>query len=313
MKTSHCLRLVSLSAAAVFLAGCSGQGQVETTHLTIVTTSSALDEATSLAVAEYVETQGVEVEIQQHSEPPEVFAALEAQSVEEQAILGVLTAHQDPDAQERTVQLPETLEVVTQAPAELGFVAAASSITAADFASEVVDAEDSETPMEAACAQQTWFHPQLGDVQLETVTQALAQDSCEPTLEAVGSLDAETYIELIQQLIVESQSVVLLRGVDPAIPDQGLVTLDVETQQWPNSNIVAISQHEIDERLATHVSEVLDRLDRDAVTTLLRGYYTSQTSDTDLHYELEDAIRYWLAQEDLLDPEAVINITRDHE
>lgn len=309
MRKTQRLGLVGLSAAALLLIGCSTEDQVEATKLTIVTTPSALDEATSMAVSEYLETQGVDVEIQQHPEHTEVFAALESDSPEEHAVIGILTAHQDPTVEERPVKIPEALDVVAQAPAELGFAATASSITSANFARKVVNAEDPETPLVAACAEQTWFHPQLAGEQMQSITDALARDGCEPTFKAVEALDAETHGQLIEQLIVEPDTVVMLRSLDPAIPDQGLATLDVETQQWLNSNVVAVSHAEVDEPLTAHVREVIDILDSEAATDLLRGYYNAQTSVSDLQYEVDDAIRYWLADADLIDPDTVINIT----
>lgn len=313
MRKAHSLRLTGLAAAALLVVGCSGQSDVETNQLTIMTTSIALDEATSLAVAQYLQTQGVEVDIQQHDAPAAVFEALGPQTPEDHAVLGIVSASQEQQAEERTVELPEDVEIVAQAPAELGFVATASSITSANFARKVVNAEDPDMPMVDACAQQTWFHPQLAEASLETISDALAAEGCEPTFEAVETLDAETYGSLIEQLIVEPDTVVMLRGLDPAISDQGLATLDVDTDQWPNSNIVAVSGAEADEPLADQVSEVLDALDSESATTLLRGYYNAQTSVSDLQYEVDDAIRYWLAQEDLIDPDTVINITDDNE
>lgn len=313
MRKAHSLRLAGLAAAALVVVGCSGQATVETNQLTIMTTSLALDEATSLAVAEYLQTHGVEVDIQHHHAPAQVFDALETETPEDHAVMGIVSAPQDQQAEERTVEVPEDVEIVAQAPAELGFVASASSITAANFARTVVNAEDPEEPMVDACAQQTWFHPQLAEESLDVISDALAEEGCEPTFEAVETLNAETYGSLIEQLIVELDTVVMLRGLDPAISDQGLETLDVETQHWPNSNIVAVSGTEVDEALADQVSAVLDVLDSEAATTLLRGYYNAQTSVSDLQYEVDDAIRYWLAQSDLIDPDTVINITDDNE
>ena len=309
MSNAYRLRLAGLSAAALLVVGCSGQAALETNQLTILTTSRALDDATSLAVAEYLKTQGVEVDIQQHADHAEVFGVLDTPPSDGEAVMGIVSAPQDPQAEEAGVRLPEDLQIVAQAPAELGYVATASPITAANFARKVVNAEDPEMPMVAACANQTWFHPQLVEESLETVRDALAQEGCEPTFEAVETLDADTYGELIEQLVVEPDTVVMLRGLDPAISDQGLATLDVETQQWPNSNIVAVSHAEPDEALTAQVGEVLDVIDSDAATTLLRGYYNAQTSVSDLQYKVDDAIRYWLAEADLIDSDTVINLT----
>ena len=309
MRTSQSWRWAGLAVAAVFVVGCSDQAAVETSQLTIMTTSTALDEATSLAVAEYLRAQGVDVDIQQHSALSDVYRALDAPAAQDQTTLGIVTAPQDAQTEERSVQLPEDLEVVAQAPAELGFVASASSITAANFAREVVNTDDPEMPMGTACTDQTWFHSQLAEESLEIISDALAHQGCEPMYETVETLDAETYNELIEQLTTEPDTVVMLRGVDPAISDQGLATLDVETRQWPNSNIVAVAHSEADTPLAAEVGEVLDVLNSDAATTLLRGYYNAQTSVSDLQYEVDDAVRYWLAEADLLDPDTVINIT----
>ncbi|MFD6812686.1 hypothetical protein [Enteractinococcus coprophilus] len=313
MRHAHSLRWAGLVAAAVFVVGCSDQTAVETSQLTIMTTSRALDEATSMAVAEYLKAQGVDVEIQQHSALSEAYGALNAPTAQDQAVLGILTAPQDQQAEERTVQLPEDLEIVAQAPAEIGFVATASSITAAKFARQVVETDDPEMPMGEACAEQTWFHPQLDEESLEIIGDALAQQGCEPTFETVETLDAETSTELIEQLTMEPNTVVMLRGVNPAISDQGLASLDIETRQWPHSNIVAVSHIDADNPLAAEVGEVLDVLNSDAATTLMRGYYNAQTSVSDLQYEVDDAVRYWLAEADLIDPDTVINITDDND
>ena len=313
MRTAHSLRLAGLAAAALLVVGCSEQTAVEANQLTIMTTPMALDEATSLAVAEYLQDQGVEVDIQQHNAHGEVFESLETPTPDDHAVVGIVSAPQNQQAEERPVAVPEEIEIVAQAPAELGFVATASAITAANFARTVVNAEDPDLPMVDACADQTWFHPQLNDESLGIISDALAEDGCEPTFEAVETLDAETYGGLIEQLIVEPDTVVMLRSLDPAINDQGLATLDVETQPWPNSNIVAVAGSEVDEPLAAQVGDVLDVLDSEAATSLLRGYYNAQTSVSDLQYEVDDAIRYWLAEMELIDPDTVINITDDNE
>ncbi len=313
MRKPHSLRLAGLAAATLVVIGCSGQAAVETNQLTIITTSMALDEATSLAVAEYLQTHGVEVDVQQHNAPAQVFDALEAETPEDQTVVGIVSAPQDQQVEERSVEVPDNVEIIAQAPAELGFVASTSSITAANFARTVVNAEDPEKPMADACAQQTWFHPQLPEESLRGISDALAEEGCEPRFETVETLDTETYGALIEQLIVKPDTVVMLRGLDPAISDQGLETLDVETQQWPNSNIVAVSGTEVDDALVDQITDVLDVLDSEAATTLLRGYYNAQTSVSDLQFEVDDAIRYWLAQSELSDPDTVINITRDNE
>lgn len=314
MRTKSGLRLAGLSVAAVILAGCSGQQQVATTHVTLMTTSYALDTATSMAVAEYLETHDVEVDIQHHGQVDDVFAALaHSPGAADHTSLGIITAPEQSDTQEATLALPDGIERIAQAPAELGFVASASSITAANFAREVVAATNPETPLAAACAEQTWYHPQLATEDIQHMKDALAEDGCEPSFEAVQALDTETYGAMIQQLVVEPETVVMLRGLDPAIPDQRLETLDVKTQQWPTSHVVAIASSPVDDVLMDHVGEVLDVIDSDAATSLLRGYHDAQTSTSDLQYDVEDAIRFWLADVDLLSADTVINITHDNE
>ena len=83
-----------------------------------------------------------------------------------------------------------------------------------------------------------------------------------------------------------------------------------------NSGPIAIlwpCRFEVDDALVDQITDVLDVLDSEAATTLLRGYYNAQTSVSDLQFEVDDAIRYWLAQSELSDPDTVINITGDNE
>lgn len=308
MQQTFRLRFATGLAAALVLTGCASNTPQDITTLTIMTTPATLDQATSLAIAEYVEDRGTTVEVQEHHNPSAVYAALETQTDAEHAIIGVVTAHQDPASEDAAVALPHSVEVVSQAPVELGLVAAASPMTTVQFAQEQND-DDQPRPLATACTDLTWFHTTTAQDQLAHIIDVVGEAGCEPTFESTGLLDAEGYDELIDRVNVESDTVALLYGLEPVISDQGLSTLDVETEQWPRSNVVAVSHAELDEALAGQVSSVLDVLDSGAATELLRGYHNAQTSVSDLEYDVDDAIRYWLHGQGLVDEDTVTEIS----
>ena len=306
------LFLAACASAALVLTGCSTTGDVDATHLTIATTESSLDHATALAVAEYVADQDINVEIQHYDEPNEVFAALEAETetAADHATVGVVTAHQDPTAEDTPLRVPDSLEIFAQAPAELGLVPAASTVTAARFAQQ--QAEDEEHPLAPACAQQTWLHAHTPEHEMEATAAALADLGCEPAFEAAQPTDAASYASMVERITLEHDTVALLYGVDPVITDHGFATLDVVTDQWPHSNVIAVASPELEDPLTDQVDAVLDVLDSDAATSLLRGYHNAHTSTSDLEYTVDNAIRYWLSTHGLVEHETVTDISTDN-
>lgn len=311
MFKSSRLLIAGCSIAALALGGCSNTAHVEVTHLTIVTTESSLDHASALAVAEYLADQGTEVLIEQHDAPDAVYATLETETAADHAMIGVVTAHQDPAAEETPLRVPDTVEVLAQAPAELGLVPTASTVTAARFGQHQV--EDDDEPLAPACAQQTWLHAHTPEHQMQATVAALAELGCEPEFEAPNVTTSDSYVDMVERLTLEHDTVALLYGVDPVITDQGFTTLDVVTEQWPHSNVVAVAATELDDSLTDHVAAVLDVLESDSATNLLRGYHNAQASSSDLEYEQDNAIRYWLATHGLLDNDAVTDISTDND
>lgn len=303
--------IIAGCGAALLLAGCGNTANTEITHLTIVTTKSSLDHASALAVAEYLTDQGTDVQIQQHHEPDAVYASLETATAADHAMIGVVTAHQDPSTEDSPLRVPESVDILAQAPAELGLVPAASTVTAARFAQHQV--EEDEKPLAPACAQQTWLHAHTPEHELQATAAALAEVGCEPAFETPNTTQADSYLDMVQRLTIEHDTVALLYGVDPVITDQGFATLDVVTEQWPHSNVVAVSATDLDDALTDHVAAVLDVLESESATNLLRGYHNAQASSSDLEYDQDTAIRYWLATHGLLDNDAVTDISTDND
>ena len=136
---------------------------------------------------------------------------------------------------------------------------------------------------------------------------------CEPEFETINSIDSETYTDMVERLTLEHDTVALLYGVDPVITDQGFATLDLVTDQWPRNNIVAVTAPEMDDPLTDHVETVLDVLESEAATSLLRGYHNARASSSDLEYEGDNAIRYWLTTHGLVDQDSVTDISTDND
>ncbi|GAB2859659.1 hypothetical protein GCM10027092_24280 [Yaniella soli] len=304
-------RLVVFTAAGLLLAGCSTGEPVDAAHLTIATTPAALDQATSLAVAEYVVSQGADVEIQSHDDHEAVFAALDDETASDHEAIAVVTTPQQADTQDSAPQLPGDVDIVAQAPAELGLTPTASTVTAAQFAQAQNEQAVADDQTDPACADLTWLHTVTAQEEIDDLRTALAEVGCEPAFESTGAIDSDTYEEMTRRLITEDQTVAVLSSVDPVIADQGLATLELETEQWPNTNMVAVASTDINESLAAHVTAVVEELDSEAATDLLRGYHNAQTSTSDLQYEVDDAIRYWLANQDLMDDDTVTDFSTD--
>lgn len=304
-------RSVALAVSAAFiLAGCTPQDDVDATRVTIVTTESSLDHAAALAVAEYVAQQDIEVSVEQHTAPEEVFLAVHeaAEPSSDHARIGVVTAHQDPASDETPLRIPESVEIFNQAPAELALVPVTSTVTAAGFAAQ----DDAEEPRAELCQDQVWLHAPTPEQEMEEISVALADVGCQPDFETVVLGDSEEYLGLAQRLTVEHDTVALLHEVDPMITDQGLTTLEVATGRLPSSRVVAVGAPALEDPLTDHVGTVLDVLDSGAATSLLRGYHNAQTSTSDLAYETDHAIRYWLATHGLADSDTVIDISTDN-
>lgn len=303
-------RLVLPTIAALALTGCGGGGTVDATQLTIVTTVSDLDHAVSLAVAQYVADQDVTVKIEHEADTAAVFAQLEQESdtASDHAVVGIVTAQQEPDTEDQSLQLPDSLATVAQAPADLDLVAATSKVTAVRFAQQQDPLADD--PLATACDAQIWLH-NLAAPGLETVQQSLEEQGCQPAFEAVEATDLAPHDELGERLTIEHDTVALLSGVDPMLADLGLTTLDVAQQQWAHGSVVAVAGSDFDDPLAGTLDVVLREVDRAAATQLLRGYRNAQTSTSDLQYDVDNAIRYWLATHGLADPDTVIDISPD--
>lgn len=303
-------RLLAGCAAALVLTSCAGDQDVDATSLTIVTTEASLDHAMALAVADYVTEQSIDVEVEQHHEPDDVFAALETdtESPADHARIGIVTAHQDPTLEENPLRVPQSLDIITQAPAELGLVPATSTVTAARFELHQDD-DEADQPLAQACEQQTWLHVHTPDHEVGATATALADLGCQPEFAAASTEDAESYVALAETLIVEDDTVALLYSIDPMIPDQGLAALDVVTDRWPHSNVIAVADPEVEDPLTDYIATVLQVLDSDAATDLLRGYYDAHTSSSDLVYDVEHAIRYWLAARGLAEQDTVSDIS----
>lgn len=305
--------LVLCLSTAVALTGCSATDDIDATQLTIVTTDASLDHAVALAVGEYLADQDIDVAFEQHHEPDDVFATLEAEAdtAPDHARIGVVTAHQDPTLDENPLRVPDSLEILSQAPAELGLVPATSTVTAARFGLHQDD--DAEQPVAPACDQQTWLHAHTPEHEIATTTAALADQGCQPAFEAAALTDSEAYVALAHQLTTQQDTVALVYGIDPMIPDRGLTTLDVNTDQWPHSNVIAVAAPALEDPLTEDIVAVLEVLDSEAATDLLRGYHNAQVSSSDLAYDVDHAMRYWLAAYGLVDQDTVTNVSTEND
>lgn len=296
-----------LAAASIMLVGCSDTQEADVEQLTIVTTSSVLDQATSLAVSEYVEDRGTTVEIQDHADSADVFAALETQTADNHAVIGIVTAQQEPGSDDQELQLPNDLELVSQAPADLGLVAAASTITSEQFSRDLHKSseDDEEEELLAACQDLTWIHAESPADEIESMNAELAEQGCEPEFETTSGDETEAYDELTDRLKIEPDVIAMLYSLDPVIDDQGLATLDVATDTWPRSAVAAVAPDNEQAILHRDVTAVLEELDGESATELLRGFHNSRLSVSDLDYEVDQAIRHWLAGQDLIDTDTV--------
>lgn len=302
--------LTVLAATALLVTGCTTGQQAAATQLTIHTTDASLDTVTALALAEYLQDQGLDVDVTQHLDQDAVYAQLPEDASAQHPVIGVVTATQDDSTEERSVQLPDGLDAVAAAPTELTYVAATSPITAQRFRQARARAEDPEVPLLEACANHTWWYfPQTAQ-HLAEVIQPLEATGCAPEFDLAADAD---YSALVEQALIEPATAVLLYSLDPVLADTGLTVLDTELSDWPTSGVVAVAGQELDAALTGQLSTVLSALDAEATTRLLRGYHNAQASDSDLVYEVEDAVRYWLAEHELLDPDTVINITDGNE
>lgn len=307
--------LVSAALTAVLLAACGSGQTAEAKQLTIITTDAVLDQAASKAVAQYVEDEGTEVEIQQQPDYDAVFAELDQQTPPDQAWIGVVTARQDATANGQKAQLPEHLQVVSQAPVELQITAAASTITAKQFAQardQTTEGRDSDA-LKNACAQLTWLLPETVTDEVDEAMTDLIDQGCEPEYESTGLVDIDTYDDIATQMTTEQSTVAMLYNVAPVISDLGLDTLELDNHTDPSSSLAAVSSADIDASLERDISAVLDVLDAQAATELLRGYHDAYTSKSDLHYDVDSAVSYWLAQHDLVDTDTVTDMSKDND
>lgn len=300
--------LTVLLAGGLVLSSCGTPPVPDATNLTIVTTENSVDIATSLAVAEYVQLQGISVELSQQNSATEVFDALETETSAQHAVIGVVQAEQEHNGEEQQLQIPDAVDVVAQAPVELTYTAVASPATSATFSRSQALVEDAESELEATCGDLTWFHMPWSEKQHDDITGHLADQDCAPTLETLAP-GSEAYEQLLDTLMKEPDTVALVHGIEPAIVDQGLGILDIDTTGWPQSSVVAVANQPLDEPLRAHISVVLETLDDASATDLLRSYHGAQVSRSDLSYEVGEAIRYWLAGRSLVDPDTVINVT----
>src|SRR5699024_12297003 len=86
--------LVPAALAAVLLTGCGSGESIEAKQLTIITSEAVLDQATSMAIAHYVQVQGTEVESHQRSDYDDVMDELAHQTPADHAHSGVGTTKQ---------------------------------------------------------------------------------------------------------------------------------------------------------------------------------------------------------------------------
>ena len=306
-------RFLALTAlAGVLLAGCGSGQTIEAKQLTIITTDAVLDQAASMAIAQYVQDQGTEVEIQQRSGYDAVFADLDQQTPADHARIGVVTARQDPTANGPAIQLSEQLQTVSQAPVELRPTAAASTITANQFDQAQHQSTKAEDPhaLETQCSQLTWILPEaLADEVGEAMTD-LTDQGCEPEYETIGLVDIDTYNDIATRMTAEPNTVAMLYNVAPVISDLGLDTLDLDNET-ATSSLAAVSHNDIEGSLEREISAVLDVIDAEAATELLRGYHEADTSESDLDYDVNTAVAYWLVQQDLVDADTVADMSTD--
>lgn len=304
----------ALAAVSLLLVGCSSGQAADVEQLTIVTTSAVLDQATSMAVSQYVQDQGITAEIQDYEDSDAVFEALEAETADDHAVIGIVTAQQEPDSEDQELQLPDDVEIVSQAPADLGLAAAASTMTSAQFTRDQQESteDDAASELQAACDGLTWIHAETPADEVDTLTEGLAEQGCSPEFETTAVVDTAVYDDITGRLKTEPDTVAMLYSLDPVIVDQGLTALDVETDSWSRSNVVAVApDHDDDEVLAQDITAVFDEIDSESATELLRGFHDSRRSVSDLDYEVDHAIRHWLAQHDLLDSDTVTDNSTD--
>lgn len=304
--------LVPAALAAVLLTGCGSGESIEAKQLTIITSEAVLDQATSMAIAHYVQDQGTEVEIQQRSDYDDVFDDLEQQTPADQAQIGVVTARQDTTANGQAILLPEQLQTVSQAPVELRTIAAASTITATQFdQAQQQSAKDKDAQaLETHCDQLTWILPEaLADEADEAMTE-LTDQGCEPEYETTGLVDIDTYNDIATRMTAESNTVAMLHNVAPVISDLGLDTLELDNDAG-SSSLAVISHTDIEDALEREISAVVEVIDAEAATELLRGYHDAYASESDLDYDVDTAVAYWLAQQDLIDTDTVADMSTD--
>jgi len=298
--------------AVVLLAGCGSGQTIEAKQLTIITTDAVLDKAASMAIAQYVQNQGTEVEIQQRQNYDSVFDELDQQTSADQARIGVVTARQEPAAHDHTVQLPEQLQKVSQAPVELRTTAVASTITATQFGQAQHQSTKNEAAqaLETQCARLTWILPEALSDEVDEAMADLTDQGCEPEYETIGVMDIDTYSDIATRMTAKPNTVAMLYNVAPVISDLNLDTLELDNDP-DTSNLVAVSYSDIEDSLEREISAVLEVLDAEATTELLRGYHNAYASESDLDYDVNAAVAYWLVEQDLVDEDTVADMSID--
>src|SRR5699024_6862951 len=160
---------------------------------------------------------------------------------------------------------------------------------------------DEALELAAACEGLTWIHAETPAGEVDAINAELKDQGCAPEFENTTGADTDAYDEITERLKTEPNVAAMLYSLDPVIVDQGLATPAVATDNWPRSSVVAVAQDNDHAALAEDVTGRLAELDSEWATELLRGFHDSRRSVSDLDYEVDQAIRHWLAGQDLID------------
>src|SRR5699024_7179904 len=112
------------------------------------------------------------------------------------------------------------------------------------------------------------------------------------------------------RMTAKPNTVAMLYNVAPVISDLNLDTLELDNDP-DTSNLVAVSYSDIEDSLEREISAVLEVLDAEATTELLRGYHNAYASESDLDYDVNAAVAYWLVEQDLVDEDTVADMSID--
>src|SRR5699024_12214002 len=97
--------------------------------------------------------------------------------------------------------------------------------------------------------------------EVDAINAELKDQGSAPESENTTGDETDAYDKITERLKTEPNVVAMLYSLDPVIVDQGLTTLDVATDNWPRSSVVAVAQDNDHAALAQDVTAVLDEMD----------------------------------------------------